>query len=127
MKTFNQLSIDDKIFVANVDSYRYEEKNIVKITSEYFTYYYDSNEYRLAFKYIRDKKIYKESREIFFANKTDAIRYCKAQMMKELFNLVESAHKEIEKIKKFRLDNIQLLNHDWTDSQINKLEKEVRQ
>src|SRR6185369_16476600 len=122
-----QLKIDDFIYVAHVDSYIYEKKNIISITSSDFTYYYPSSDYRFQLKDIRDKMIHRNSRNIFFANEVDAIRYCKAQMMKELFKRIEMAKKAIDNIKALRLENFQLLNHEWTDSEIIKLEKQLKQ
>lgn len=74
-------------------------------------------------------RINKTSQEIdgaaWFSNKPDAIRYAKAQMIKRLHIKINEAKKSIERVKDFRKEHYDKLNLDWTDKEINKLEKEL--
>lgn len=60
-------------------------------------------------------------KKFLFTSEADAARYCKAQMMKNLFGLIKTAKDRIKDVEQFRLKNFELLNHQWTEEQINNL------
>lgn len=62
-----------------------------------------------------------------FTSLPDAQRFAKAQMMKNLFALIDSAKNKIEQIKEFRSQHFELLNHVWTEDKIQELELELNQ
>ncbi|HEY1044973.1 MAG TPA: hypothetical protein VGF79_00945 [Bacteroidia bacterium] len=70
---------------------------------------------------------YSDNKRVFyFVKESEAIRYCKAQMMKELFTKIKNAKSSIQSVKDFRNEHFELLNHDWTELQIQKLEAELK-
>lgn len=67
----------------------------------------------------------KTTHYIYFVNEIHAKRYAKAQMIKELHFLINQAKSYIQKVKDYRKDNWEFLNHDYTDKHLNSLEKEL--
>ncbi len=126
MKTFNQLTVGDVIYKAYLERMDYKEYPICKIEDNTITYDYRETipRWKEATKEVI-ARYRSESSYVVFANKTDAMRYCKAQMMKELFRKIEAAKKDIEEIKEFRKEHYELLNHEWTENKIHELETEL--
>lgn len=61
----------------------------------------------------------------YFVNEIHAKRYAKAQMIKELNFLINQAKSYIQKVKDYRQENWEFLNHEYTDKHLNCLEKEL--
>lgn len=131
MKTFDQLTVGDKFYRVYKGQMKYDVKEVEKVEVKEITYGYssddkiprfktDSQEYGSYSRYSSHKSMY-----LYFTKETDAIRYCKAQMMKNLFILIDGAQRSIDAVKQFKVDNLELLNHTWTEEQIRKLEKEL--
>lgn len=129
-KTFAQLVPDDKIYVAIKNAIKYSAENIREVHHNEIKYGYGMTVPRhktdVADVVRQDRYSYSESHYRIFANEVDAIRYCKAQMMKHLFFLIKGAKNGIEAVKNFRQENYELLNHSWTEEQIQKMERELR-
>lgn len=64
-----------------------------------------------------------DKRHRFYLKKSDAIRYCKAQMFKRLKSLENSAKISITSLKKFKEDNWDLLQNDYTERNIMEIER----
>ena len=133
MKTFAQLTVGDTFYRVYHHQMKYEIKEVSAVSTIEITYGYSSDDKIPRFntaisdhaewtRFASQKSLYR-----YFTSEYDAIRYCKAQMMKNLFNLIEDAKESIEKIKKFRSENYELLNHEWTDLKIRELEKALNQ
>ena len=126
MKTFNDLLPGDSIYVCGVNQHEYSEKKVSKVYSDYVYYGTYSDKVNRGDVSIRKEKNSHGSREIFFANEVQAMRYCKAQKVKLIRSLIKSAWDKVEQIKKFREDNYEQLNIDWVESNLIKLEKQIR-
>lgn len=125
-KLLNNLTPDDFLFYVRTNEIAINKSRIKFVDSSEITINYGNSHYGEKIK--RDQKHVFEFEKIkFFVNETDAIRYAKSNLMKELFSKIEIAKKAIDDVKSFRYKNHELLNHDWTEMQINKLEKEIRQ
>lgn len=129
MKKFKDFKIGDNIYFAKVGSIEYSSESIDNIQRGYFLFEYG----RLAVPdKLRSKRIIKHKENnysppaLYFANESDAIRYCKAQMIKELHRLIDTANEAIQKVKNFRKRNYHLLNKDWTEREILRLENELK-
>ena len=64
--------------------------------------------------------------DYYFINKSEAFRYSKSQLIKELNNKISEAKKAIESVKEFRKLHYDKLNLTHTDSHIISLEKELK-
>lgn len=74
-----------------------------------------------------NKTSYKDNYgKVWFSHEPDAIRYAKAQLMKQLHLKIKKAKESIQELKDFRNKHYDKLNLDWTDVEIIKLEKELR-
>lgn len=122
-KTFKQITAGDIIFRCYSGNNTYEKIQLFRVDEKSF--YYEYREYQ-----DRTDKYSMQIRTngspcYLFTTEVDAIRFCKAQMMKVLFAKIDEAQKAIKSIKDFRLSNYELLNHEWTDNRIAQLEKEA--
>ena len=124
MKTFKQLTVGDPIYFVKkgYSSFKIEYVSEVKSYEIYINYSYVKREDKTRL--VNDDKY--GSTYLLFTVKSEAIRYCKSRMMKDLFSLIDSAKKAINNVKEFRQNNYELLNHNWTEEQINILEKQER-
>lgn len=109
----------------------FEEKTITKVESKsLFDGPYSYNEFP-RFKE-KDGNVQEHSRysngqrKFYFTIKSDAMRFCKSHLMKNLFDRINAAKEAIEEVKKFRSENFELLTHEWTERNIVKLEREIR-
>ena len=75
---------------------------------------------------VRVSGYYHES-AIIFANKSEAIRFTRAQALREFNKLKEDAHKSIEKVKNFRKQYWEQLNKEWIDKHIEEIERIERE
>jgi len=123
-KTLKELTAGDTLYKCVINSCDYVKITVRGVYENELQYGHGYDE-----KIERSKEYSKKVRDTFilFTNEVDAIRYSKAQMMKVLFEKIEEAKKAIKNIKDFRLKNFELLNHSWTDKQINLLERELNQ
>lgn len=129
MKTFNQLTAGDSIFKAYKETMKFDKIVIQQVTIDNIIADYGTKIPRhkeSQAQTVEYSRYSDDRRVIWFANETDAMRYCQAQMMKVLFSKIAGAKQAIKDIVDFRHENFQLLNHDWTDREINKLERELR-
>ncbi len=124
-KTFAQLTAGDKIYECQVGSMEYSVKTIDKVDSTTIHFGYGSSLPRSQEKVSEKGETYYNKATRYFTHESMAIRYCKAQMMKHLFSLIDGAKKSIKAVHDFRGKNIELLNHQWTEEQINILEKSL--
>lgn len=126
MKTFKELTVGDKFFKAIEASMKYETFEVGRVDSDSIEYNYSDKIKRIdkpSFK--MEANYYNNYRQYLFTQESDAIRYCKAQMMKTLFNTIEAAKKSIQSVYNLRNENYELLNHEWTEKQINLLEQSL--
>lgn len=126
-KTFAQLTVGDKIYLCREGSMEYQTEPIKKVEGDEIFFKYNDRLKRFKDNNVswsiswRDDPQYR-----IFTHEPDAMRYAKAQMMKVLFGKIKSAKNYIEDVKKFRIEHAELLNHQWTIEEINKLEKSLR-
>ena len=66
------------------------------------------------------------SDKLYFANEPDIIRYCKAQLIKELHNAIREAEMAINGVREFRIKHGDKLNLTWTDEAIRNLERQLQ-
>jgi hypothetical protein len=128
MKTFAQLTVGDAFFEVYDTQMKYTEKVVQMVDSSEIQFGYSYKIPRLSDRsgIIKTGSRYSGGASTYyFVSEADAKRFCKARMMKYLFSLVEQAKKSIQDIKDFRIEHSELLNHEWTERQINKLEKEL--
>src|SRR6478609_2787782 len=110
MKTFKQLTVVDSIYFVKkgYSSFKIEYVSEVKSYEIYINYSYVKREDKTRL--VNDDKY--GSTYLLFTVKSEAIRYCKSRMMKDLFSLIDSAKKAINNVKEFRQNNYELLNHN---------------
>lgn len=126
MKTFKQLTVGDKIFVCDEGSMKYDTKEVTKIERDKFFYTYSGEEKRIDKYSVRLSENWNHNKARYlFTVETMAIRYCKAQMMKTLFSKIESVRDALKSVRDFRQEHFELLNHNWTEQQINILERQL--
>lgn len=128
-KTFKQLTVGDVFYRVIDESMTYEKHEAKEV-------YHNSIVYGYSYKCTRPNETrFKEEVSsgystkytyYYFTSEADAIRFCKTRLMKTLFNKIESAKREVEKIKAFKLEHLELLNHEWTEEQIDKLERQIQ-
>ena len=129
MKRFKDFKIGDNIYFAPVGSIYYSSKSVDTIKRDIFSFKYGI---LTVPDKLRQKSIIKHKENnyspqtLYFANESDAIRYCKAQMIKELHRLIDTANEAIKKVKNFRNRNYHLLNKNWTEMEILRLENELK-
>jgi hypothetical protein len=125
-KTFNDLKYNDTIWSVYEGSIKiYEHKVSVLDSGAIRLNIGDgvfSRQYVADKCYYKDKSIHNITR-IYFCNQADAIRYAKAQLFKELNTKIQQAQEAIKQVVKFKYEHLELLNHQWTEEQINKLER----
>lgn len=127
-KKFSELTAGDKFYSVAKNSMDYREETVSKVDNKHLYYSYsDSKIERFddTDMEVHTKSFYSDVYTLYFVCEPDVMRYCKAQLMKTLFGHINSAKHAIEKVKRFRLDNHELLNHKWTAEQIDKLEREL--
>lgn len=66
------------------------------------------------------------SKYVYFANLSDALRYVKAQSLTVLRNLIKAADSAIAEVKKFREKHYEDLNTTWIENNIVQLEKALQ-
>lgn len=129
MKTFNQLTVGDVFYHVYSTEMEYRKEAVTKVDNSDIHYGYstgkiprfkDNNGVTQEYSRYGDG-----TKRFYFVNEADAIRFCKARMMKTLFGKINSAKAAINEVKKFREKHYELLNHQWTQAQINILEKEL--
>lgn len=126
-KRIDQLTFGDTVYCAYENSTNYHTQIINKVDNDVLRYgttniYRKDNDLtKMVVKWAGDYNF----RILVFSNESDCKRYCKAQLMKELFSKIKEATEKVNEVKKFRFDNYQLLNHDYTDRVINQLESEL--
>jgi len=121
-KTFNQLTVGDFIYEVYMNDMSYKKMEINKVDSKLIYFDYSKHIPRHVGETQEATHSYKGSNYFYFTHEPDVIRFCKARMMKNLFSKIDSAKNAINHVIKFREENHELLNHDWTDNEINKLE-----
>lgn len=122
--TFDRLTVGDKIYVCHGGSTSYETKEVNYVETNQFKYGYSDACPRVKGESKTELTGYympKQGLRIF-CNEVDAMRYCKAQMMKELFSKIKYAKDAVKAIHDFRAKHFELLNHNWTELQLQKLE-----
>ena len=110
MKTFSQLTVGDRFFEVYKNKITYQTLEVSKVDGSDIYYGYAGGKIPRFNKargenaewtrYPSDKRTY-----FYFTEESEVRRYCKAQMMKELNSLIESAKKKIEKEKQIVLSN----------------------
>lgn len=130
MKTLNDISVGDIFYfcisgdtnikeVVLTSSITKKNKNLIEFYIDHEKLESDQNKTYL----LLDKG---HRKYYYFVNKTDAIRYAKAQTIKELFRLIDDAKKAINRVKDFRLNHWEDLNEKYTERHIILLEKELK-
>ena len=122
MKTFQQLTVGDSFYKVLQNDNKYSVEEVTKVDAQELFFKYSN---RLTRKETTRIKIEGDYHQVFiyFTSEVEAVRYCKAQMMKKLFSLIDSAKRSITAIHEYRKENFELLNHEWTEKQINLLER----
>lgn len=129
MKTFEELSIKDKIYYCTPDNYEYNSRYVSSINSERISTgignggsgYYQIEKPAFSLKRVRLHGYY-HNVILIFANESECIRYCKAQLIKEVYRRISKVKEAIDSIKQLRKDNYDRLNYEWLEDQIIKLE-----
>lgn len=75
----------------------------------------------LKYQRMRNERTY-----LYFCNEVDWQRYRKAQGIKYLLGLIDTAKNAVNLVKRFRSENFADLNKNWLESEIIKLEKEIQ-
>lgn len=129
MKTFIELRINDEYYSCTPESTEFKVHKITNISTVKLDTEVRVNSDIVS---IVGEHLYKSSYRkdgyynqsvIIFSDKSQAVRYSKAQAFKEFNKLKEDAYKAIQLVKDFRLKYYDQFNKDWTDEEINKLEK----
>lgn len=128
MKNFSQLTVGDEIYRVRKEKMQVDCIKINKVDEKYIYFDYDKKieRFKTMCEFVNEYNRFSE-RDLFyyFTIKTEAIRYAKTFLMKELFAKIKSAKDAINEIKEFRCNNYELLNHDWTEKQIRMLENQL--
>lgn len=122
MKTFKQLTVGDEFYIVYSGSTKYQTEVVKEVYEEKFRYQPSETMLRFDKPSAELPKNYYNNHRYATVDKSKAIRFCKAQLMKELNLLISAAKKSISEVSKFKLEHFELLNHDWTEKQINILE-----
>ncbi len=151
MKTIETLSINDPVFYAVTDSIEYFKGTISVITPEYVLFHYsrqykdsrgelrDNGETLLAIVNLRGyapRAVHQsrrgdyggyspydsQKRGYIFYNESEARRYCKAHLMKEMYKRINEAKKAMDRLTDFRKDYYPLLSNAYTERVITDLE-----
>lgn len=126
MKTFKQLTVGDYIFRCHEGSMKYEKYEVSRVETTELRYNFGDILQRTDYTSGRVEGNY-HNKFLFFTTEVSAIRYCKAQLMKSLFKQIDNAKSAIKSVIEFKNQNFELLNHQWTFEEINKLEKQANQ
>lgn len=149
-KELNNLTINDVVYFAKKDSTQYAHCKLVSINKKYclFTHQYDikdnygvkrltSDDYMLIVSVdgsykpgeahsFRSEgyghKIPMVKHGYAFANESDARRYCKAQLMKELYKVTADAKAAVARLVAMRNKYFDELNNRYTEKAITDLE-----
>lgn len=132
MKTLNDLKVGDTLYqcspgITSITPWKVEY-NIEKLKDDIIKIhtYSSSISGKSSAKYIKILHTDgKTTHYIYFVNEIHAKRYAKAQMIKELHFLINQAKSYIQKVKDYRQENWEFLNHEYTDKYLNDLEKEL--
>jgi hypothetical protein len=136
MKTFRTFNIKDTAFYCKRGSINYKSGSVKEIKhnelifsfdgagSNYATVVGDSLDKTIA---IHEHRNYKEYDVIIFSLESEAIRYCKTNLLKELRDKIDKAKKFIQDVIDFRLENIEHLNNQWIECEIFKLQKQEKE
>lgn len=125
-KTFDKLTAGDMVFKVYKNDIKYESQKITKVdTKHLYVQSVEIERYKETEKELLERRsyVYNDKPVIYFCNEVDAIRYCKAQSIKHLHRLIKGAKDAINEIKKFRENNYENLNINWTESELSKLER----
>lgn len=128
MKNFNQLTVGDYFYSVYHENMKYEKQEVQKVDSAdiHFTYSKTIPRFKDKEGIKREYSRFNDGhKNYYFTSEADAIRFCKARLMKNLFNIIESAKRNIKSLREFRLEHWELLNHQWTETQINILENSL--
>lgn len=125
MKNFKQLTVDDLVYEAYEGDTDYKTEVIIRVEKEYGFYKYGDTFKRSEKTRVRVGTRHNRSFYLF-SNEVEAMRYCKAQTVKKINRLINQANEAIDMVKKFRASKIDLLNNEWTEAEINKLEKKLQ-
>lgn len=131
MKTFAQLTVGDKFYRASSGYMKYDVITVEKVDGTEISFNCGTKIPR--WKSLKEDNIeysrYSSSSSTikYFIKETDAIRYCKSQLMKSLFEKIRVAQTYIDEVKKFRFENYELLNHKWTEETIIEMERLLNQ
>ena len=129
MKTLNDLSIGDILYRVRAGLIDITEtkvnSEITKKTDGIIRVYHEGNGLESNSK--NSCFVFKTSynADYYFINKTEAIRFSKSQLIKELNKKILEARKAIKDVKKFRELHFDKLNLTHTDRHILQLEKEL--
>lgn len=136
MKTFRQLSILDKVYYCKRNDVEYNHGGVSQIIPKGITFNFSGANARSmeiegdlldCGRLVSKHGVYSSCDVLVFTLESEAIRYCKTNLIKELRNKISKVKGYIQEVVKFRLDNIDHLNKDWIESEILKLEKMERE
>ena len=119
MKKFKDLKIGDTLYRCETGCIEWMELEVDELNNDRVDFRY-SRSLKISQKRERTSSVYIDY--IIFVNESGARRFCKAQLMKKMHSLLESAKKSVGEVKKFRVENWEFLNHKYIDSEIVKLE-----
>lgn len=128
MKTFKELSIIDPIFIVYGLGDEYKSISITTIKPDSVRAYDYSIEGEDLDKTRIEKRgsFYNNSVVHLFTYEPDAIRYCKANLLRSLREKISAARVAFNSVKEFRKKHYDQLNKDYLDIEINKLENQLR-
>lgn len=121
-RTFDQLVPGDFVYRFYPGETNYSKEKVIEVTTEIVKY--GRYDYLKRFPGL-ERTGQAVDNVYWFSNEIDAIRFAKAQLFKELHFKIKTAKKSIQAVKDFRKDNYDKLNLDWTDREINKLERNL--
>lgn len=98
-KTFKELTVGDVFYRVYKDRTELMESTVEKVETNTLSYNYGDKLDRLDYHSVKDKTHY------YFTSKEDAVRYCKAQTVKELIGMIKTAKGYIERVRQYKLDN----------------------
>lgn len=127
-KTFDDVTIKDKLYIVDENHWEYRELKIKSIDQK-MIYCYNSYIVERSIVLTRKRENHStqyRTAEIIFSTEVEAIRYCKSFLMSNLQRLIEKAKEAIQNVKKLRADNYEKLNKEWLETTIQEMEAKVR-
>ena len=123
---FKDLNINSFVHYVYKDDIEVKSFEIHEITKLYIKGYFSSTV--ISKEYFNESIAMMDCEKYYaFTTISEAKRYAKSNMMKKLNSMIEICNEKLNKIKKFKEDNWNYLNLEYTEKEISRLEKEIKQ